>query len=63
MRTARFNGNCPLCDRRIYAGSPIAQDSMGDWGHASCATNDLERDRILSGDTFRSRKPSTWRRR
>jgi 5-methylcytosine-specific restriction endonuclease McrA len=58
---ARRAGSCPFCAQPYPAATPIAKVGTG-WGHDYCATESSRRAEILSGDTYASRKPSTWRR-
>lgn len=63
MARAKFNGTCLLCERRILKGSPIGRDFLGTWVHEACADSDAAKLNVASGETFRSRKPSPWKRR
>ncbi len=64
--TATRPGRCPICLRPFAVGTPIGKCVDGQWAHASCAgahqaaaRNKAE---ILAGETYRSRRQSTWRR-
>lgn len=63
---AKFNGQCPLCPGRWAAGERIGKSADGTWAHAACASAEREfrrnQEAVLSGETFRSQKPSDWRR-
>lgn len=63
-------GSCPACFKDYGKGTVITKVGES-WGHPGCAPRQLsvvdrefERNkaRIESGETFRSRKPSDWRR-
>ena len=58
--SAAYAGTCPLCRRGYQAGTKVAKSAEG-WAHAACAQAQRERDRILSGETFRGHKPSDWK--
>ncbi|WP_270886536.1 hypothetical protein [Pedococcus sp. 5OH_020] len=64
--TASRPGRCPICMRLFGAGTPIGPCLDGQWGHASCAGAQQAAARnkaeILAGETYRSRRESTWRR-
>ncbi|WP_198655462.1 hypothetical protein [Streptomyces geranii] len=67
---AAYPGTCPACFKDYDKGTVITK--VGEtWGHPVCAPRQLsaaEREfarnkaRIESGEAFRSRKPSDWRR-
>ncbi|MFD4874561.1 hypothetical protein ACFWOB_14525 [Streptomyces sp. NPDC058420] len=67
---AAYPGTCPSCFRDYDKGTVITKVGEN-WGHPGCAPREpsaaereFERNkaRIDSGETFRSRKPSDWRR-
>jgi hypothetical protein len=67
---AAYPGTCPACFKDYGKGEVIMKVGES-WGHPGCAPRQLsaaEREfernkaRIESGETFRSRKPSDWRR-
>jgi hypothetical protein len=71
---SRFPGKCPMCDEGYPAKTLVTKIFAG-WAHTLCVFPDsaapssagareFEENRaaILSGETFRSQKPSTWRR-
>lgn len=60
---ARRHSTCSICGKHVSPGSMIGKDHTGRWGHYVCAADDLVRDQINSGETFRSQKRSTWKRR
>lgn len=57
---AKFPGTCPGCQKGYKAGAKIDQ-LMGGWGHPACAAAWREAEKVRSGATYRSQKPSTWR--
>lgn len=59
--TAKFPGTC-RCGEKFKPGDEIAQGSDGKWGHPGCAEFGRNRQAVMSGETFRSRAPSGWRR-
>lgn len=63
MTKAHFSSTCHLCERRIPKGSPIGKDIIGMWVHLGCSEADHAKLAVASGETFRSRKPKTWKRR
>ena len=62
---ARYAGKCGACGDRWSVGDPI-QKLATVWVHGQCAEDiaEFERSRrsVLSGETYRGRKPSAWRR-
>ncbi|MGW2050825.1 hypothetical protein ACWCPF_37480 [Streptomyces sp. NPDC001858] len=67
---AAYPGTCPACFKDYDKGTVITKVGEN-WGHPGCAPRqpsaaerEFERNkaRIESGETFRSRKPSDWRR-
>ncbi|MEU6353172.1 hypothetical protein ABZ896_28250 [Streptomyces sp. NPDC047072] len=67
---AAYPGTCPACLKDYDKGTVITKVGEN-WGHPGCAPRQAsaaEREfarnkaRIESGETFRSRKPSDWRR-
>ncbi|WP_324792453.1 hypothetical protein SJX93_00180 [Streptomyces cyaneofuscatus] len=67
---AAYGGTCPACFKDYAKGEVVTKVTEG-WGHPGCAPRGLsaaEREfarnmaRIESGETFRGRKPSDWRR-
>ncbi|GLX49703.1 hypothetical protein Shyhy01_26530 [Streptomyces hygroscopicus subsp. hygroscopicus] len=67
---AAYPGACPACFKDYAKGEAITKVADG-WGHPGCAPRQMsaaEREfarnkaRIESGETFRGRKPSDWRR-
>lgn len=67
---AAYPGICPACFKDYDKGTVITKVGEN-WGHPGCAPRqpsaaqrEFERNkaRIDSGETFRSRKPSDWRR-
>lgn len=63
MTNARYPSTCPVCENLIERGAPIGRAMSNEWAHSACAMEDRQRALIASGETFRSRKPSDWRRR
>jgi hypothetical protein len=63
---ARFPGTCAVCDRGYAEGTRIRKTPDGKWGHAACAAprSAFARNKAMieAGETFRSQKPSNWRR-
>ncbi len=59
-------GCCPICLLAFAAGTRIGPCLDGQWCHASCAGAQQAAARnkaeILAGETYRSRRESTWRR-
>lgn len=62
---ARQNSRCSLCDMEINRGDLITrwQEGTVGWAHLVCAELRRSKAMIEAGETFRSHKPSTWRRR
>lgn len=58
---AKFPGTCGLCEHKFAKGHRIVESFKG-WVHASCAGLTRSRQQILSGETYRGRQQSTWRR-
>lgn len=62
---ATSESRCPMCTKQITVGAMVVE-SDGRWLHRGRASKlqaiQANRESILSGETFRGRKPSDWRR-
>ncbi|MGV9342939.1 hypothetical protein [Streptomyces sp. NPDC003688] len=67
---ATYAGTCPACSKNYGKADAITKMPDG-WGHPGCASQQLaaadrefarNKAQVESGETYRARKPSDWRR-
>lgn len=61
--TSSRETTCEWCGETIERGEKIGLSVEGAWVHAYCASDSINRNRITSGETFRSRRRNDWKRK